>query len=481
MNLSVHKLTKISDANIASLPRTHEILRWQSKINAWHSIKPEWAEQMGTLIKKYIDEAGVERVLQLAIQDFNFKGLKELLGKVPESTEDELAKTFHQRLDRIKQAVLDRLILAKQSLPQPEKFAAEFRNLKEAETEIGEALTAKKGNIRQLTHELMTTGKLKHVKAEPADGSQREAGGVHIIQAFFSDDTSEEVQIQGRTSRQGKSGTYSLILAESEVRELALDPARLRNMQAQECYQALCQARDTKQADLAKELEGRLKKARDFDDQSHAYFDALLQAKSSLAKDRLKDLYKELGCSAGGEYHFVCCYDESGSMTGEPWQELLQAHSAFMQTLQNHTSARVSIVQFACYARTVLELGDVGQAAGTELKCKPGGTAFEPALEEVLRLMHLGQQQYPSLTPVLLFMSDGENGDGDCIQTMTNMQHEFPSLVFHAVIFGQEDSTALRGMVGAVANGQFHVSIDGVELEKTFTSIGSGLEYTGQK
>lgn len=36
---------------------------------------------------------------------------------------------------------------------------------------------------------------------------QRE-GGVHVIQAFFSTDQSEEVQIRGRTARQGADGSY---------------------------------------------------------------------------------------------------------------------------------------------------------------------------------------------------------------------------------------------------------------------------------
>ena len=49
--------------------------------------------------------------------------------------------------------------------------------------------------------------------------AQCEAGGVHIIQAFFSGDESEEVQIQGRTARHGTSGTYSIILADSEVKD----------------------------------------------------------------------------------------------------------------------------------------------------------------------------------------------------------------------------------------------------------------------
>ena len=36
--------------------------------------------------------------------------------------------------------------------------------------------------------------------------------GVHVIQAFLSEDVSEEIQIKGRTARQGKAGTFCLIL-----------------------------------------------------------------------------------------------------------------------------------------------------------------------------------------------------------------------------------------------------------------------------
>jgi hypothetical protein len=95
--------------------------------------------------------------------------------------------------------------------------------------------------------------------------------------------------------------------------------------------------------------------------------------------------------------------------------------------------------------------------------------------------MRAGSQKFLSLTPVLLFMSDGENIDGDCIQTISNIQREFPDLVFHAVIFGQSDSARLRGMVRPASQGHFHVSINGVQLMETFSSIASSLEYTGQK
>ena len=84
-----------------------------------------------------------------------------------------------------------------------------------------------------------------------------------------------------------------------------------------------------------------------------------------------------------------------------------------------------------------------------------------------------------SEVPLLLFMSDGVNGDGDCVGSITEMQREFPTTVFHAVIFRQQDSPVLRGMMNAV-KGEFHVSIDGVKLLETFSTIASGLEYTGR-
>jgi len=44
-----------------------------------------------------------------------------------------------------------------------------------------------------------------------------ERGGIHVIQAFLSEEGSEEIQIQGRTRRQGHPGTYSMVLNESDL------------------------------------------------------------------------------------------------------------------------------------------------------------------------------------------------------------------------------------------------------------------------
>eukprot|EP00438_Fugacium_kawagutii_P007253 Skav211573 [mRNA] locus=scaffold2228:329583:330359:- [translate_table: standard] len=258
-------------------------------------------------------------------------------------------------------------------------------------------------------------------------------------------------------------------------------------MQPERQYQVLEDARVKKRAGFIKELEKKLGKSKAFDSQSRSYFDALLEANASLAKDQLRELYKKLGHSAAIAYHFVCCYDESGSMHGEqeqgptPWQQLVHAHLAFMRTLQSHSSAKVSIVQFGSSARAILQLSDVAQAMGIPLSMRGGRTNFEPPLKAAHELMRAGAYYFPSLTPVLLFMSDGVSHDGACAHLITNMQREFPNLVVHAVIFRKPDSPQLREMVGAASNGKFHASINGVELQETFCAIGSSLEYTGNQ
>ena len=49
------------------------------------------------------------------------------------------------------------------------------------------------------------------------DDEVRSQGGVHVLQVFFSKEVSEEVQIIGRTARQGDPGSFSMILLDSDL------------------------------------------------------------------------------------------------------------------------------------------------------------------------------------------------------------------------------------------------------------------------
>ena len=46
------------------------------------------------------------------------------------------------------------------------------------------------------------------------------AGGLHVIQTFAADSLADEVQIQGRTARQGKNGSWSLMLDNAELAQM---------------------------------------------------------------------------------------------------------------------------------------------------------------------------------------------------------------------------------------------------------------------
>ena len=46
-----------------------------------------------------------------------------------------------------------------------------------------------------------------------------DAGGVHVIQAFFSKEHSEEIQIKGRTARAGRKGSYGMILLLEDLKK----------------------------------------------------------------------------------------------------------------------------------------------------------------------------------------------------------------------------------------------------------------------
>ncbi|CAL6013582.1 Conserved_hypothetical protein [Hexamita inflata] len=55
-------------------------------------------------------------------------------------------------------------------------------------------------------------------------------GGVHVIQTFFSDELSEEKQIKGRTARQGKRGSYSLVLVDIDLQKYGLRTKQIETM-----------------------------------------------------------------------------------------------------------------------------------------------------------------------------------------------------------------------------------------------------------
>ena len=49
------------------------------------------------------------------------------------------------------------------------------------------------------------------------DTSMQDSGGIHVIQTFLSEERSEQMQIMGRTARQGTKGSYSMVLCKTDL------------------------------------------------------------------------------------------------------------------------------------------------------------------------------------------------------------------------------------------------------------------------
>eukprot|EP00984_Skeletonema_dohrnii_P034349 scaffold33533_cov119-Skeletonema_dohrnii-CCMP3373.AAC.1 len=114
------------------------------------------------------------------------------------------------------------------------------------------------------------------------DDSVEKNGGVHIIQTFLSEEVSEEVQIQGRTARQGKRGSYQMILLESDLEsDFGIKAVEKEQLPKGQWYQWLCNIRVKHQREQCILIEENLKNATEIDGLTHDYFDSLLAGKKA--------------------------------------------------------------------------------------------------------------------------------------------------------------------------------------------------------
>lgn len=149
------------------------------------------------------------------------------------------------------------------------------------------------------------------------DGKVEDNGGVHVIQTFFSEERSEEVQIQGRTARQGKQGSYKLVLLEDDlVHTYGLEAGEKAKVPRTKWYEWLCNARNKHREESAKKVEADLAAARKKDKKTHEYFDALLASNGSKATELFKEIYLAMKTSIPSTVVIDLCFaiDVTGSM-----------------------------------------------------------------------------------------------------------------------------------------------------------------------
>jgi len=172
------------------------------------------------------------------------------------------------------------------------------------------------------------------------------------------------------------------------------------------------------------------------------------------------------------QYHFVFVLDESGSMSGSPWDELVRAYTIFLNKRlsdQMGVNDIISIIQFDDNARTTVE-GISIHAAPRQLHCRGGGTIFAPALQQARNLIATTKD-----IPVLIFMSDGNASDGpSAITAIQAILAASPNVQVHTIAFGSSAGHQLLQTLARNGNGRFHAAINGIALGGTFSQIASG-------
>ena len=115
-------------------------------------------------------------------------------------------------------------------------------------------------------------------------------------QTFLSEEVSEEVQIQGRTARQGKRGSYQIILLDSDLElDFGVSSATQRDkMPKNQWYDWLCSVRYKYQQTQCLLIEANLAEAKEKDKMTRGYFGSLVTRNESKSKDQFKKLYQSI-------------------------------------------------------------------------------------------------------------------------------------------------------------------------------------------
>lgn len=170
-------------------------------------------------------------------------------------------------------------------------------------------------------------------------------------------------------------------------------------------------------------------------------------------------------------FHFVLCLDCSGSMQGSPWAGVV---AAYQQLLSQRIGGQcqgdlVSVVTFDCYPHLQFQLQPVTNAPN-HLHGTFGGTQFAPALDACSPLLAATP---PGHTPVLVFMSDGQDGSGNAVAKVGELWRLYGGrgLQVHTIAFGHSGGLQLLQDMAAAAGGQYHSAATGLILSQVFGRI----------
>jgi len=279
------------------------------------------------------------------------------------------------------------------------------------------------------------------------DQKLEQNGGSFIIQTFLSLEKSEEVQIQGRTARQGKKGGYGMILLIPDlVDSFELEPDSLTNIAHADIYDHLDALRQKKYALHLDTMEENLTLANQRDAVSQKYLNVLAQGKVSEAVQCLHDVYAQIpshGVDSAVDCHFLI--DVSGSMSNRVSggkSQLRVAKDGINHIISNVLDANrgdtFSLMSFSNAHSDLYHMQPVEDKTSlmnvvNSLRADGGTylfTAFIKKLKQVLSTIEEGSQQF------LFVFTDGAAHDDDLFGQLKALIDQIPETGFKCILAG---------------------------------------------
>jgi len=156
------------------------------------------------------------------------------------------------------------------------------------------------------------------------DDTVQQAGGIHIVQTHVADTLSEEIQMKGRTARQGEKGSWSMVLRKAPLLDTyKLDDAALTQLQAgdrsEETRKALWNMINGNRMNLnMAQLEELIKFVEDNQNthkQAIDFTDALLNSKIDAVRSYLERRNSPKAGAMEGKARILVLLDATGSMS----------------------------------------------------------------------------------------------------------------------------------------------------------------------
>ncbi|RLN97045.1 hypothetical protein BBJ28_00018850 [Nothophytophthora sp. Chile5] len=178
-----------------------------------------------------------------------------------------------------------------------------------------------------------------------------------------------------------------------------------------------------------------------------------------------------------GKFHHIFVLDNSGSMSGQPWQDLLCACNDFLMSRLKDGGERdlISYVTFNHESDIQYEAESLLNAQQLILPPPDGGTSFAEGLCAASEV--LSRNDFEEFKAVLIFFSDGHPWDiGDGIALAKHIRTNYAKFDLKAFVvgFGHVNLAVLNRVAGELGGEYRHV-LDACELRNEFQRIAATL------